>query len=297
MNGIRWEVLPGVCLSLWVEGIERFRYVYSTGRKKPYIHPLRTSNGVSMTAFEPSDHVWHRGIWFSWKFLNGKNFWEERPDDSEEGLTELESAEPIQIDGERASVVTHLRYRPRDGDPWLLERRTVSVDLDDPDGGFWIDWESRFVAVVPVVVDRQPITEETPWGGYAGLGWRAARTLRRFRALSAEGRTDEETEHCPAAWVDLSGLADGGWNRSAGVMIMDHPENPRHPACWKVIRRDDFGYINPSPVMFEPLELKPEETLRFRYRLWVHDGQGTLETCSRQWERYRGGAAEGARGD
>ena len=26
-----------------------------------------------------SDHVWHRGIWFAIKLVNGSNFWEEMP--------------------------------------------------------------------------------------------------------------------------------------------------------------------------------------------------------------------------
>ncbi len=54
----------------------RWRYVYA-GKPKPYFHPLCTPAGHVLTSFEPHDHVWHRGLWFTIKFVNGENFWEE----------------------------------------------------------------------------------------------------------------------------------------------------------------------------------------------------------------------------
>src|SRR5229473_1553746 len=52
------------------------RYVYS-GAPKPYMHPLLGPAGVPLTIYEPHDHLWHRGLWFTIKLLNGENFWEE----------------------------------------------------------------------------------------------------------------------------------------------------------------------------------------------------------------------------
>src|SRR5205823_405006 len=43
-------------------------------------HPVTTPSGFTLTLFEPHDHVWHRGLWFTIKFINGENFWEESPD-------------------------------------------------------------------------------------------------------------------------------------------------------------------------------------------------------------------------
>src|SRR5687768_15691653 len=48
------------------------------GLPKPCIHPLVTPAGHRLTGFEMSDHVWHRGLWFTIKFVNGTNFWEEQ---------------------------------------------------------------------------------------------------------------------------------------------------------------------------------------------------------------------------
>ena len=53
-----------------------WQYVYG-GKPKPFFHPVRTPAGFTLTLFEPHDHIWHRGLWFTIKFINGENFWEE----------------------------------------------------------------------------------------------------------------------------------------------------------------------------------------------------------------------------
>jgi len=52
--------------------------VYRFGNQpKACVHPLMTPAGHRLTGFQMSDHVWHRGLWFTIKLLNGANFWEE----------------------------------------------------------------------------------------------------------------------------------------------------------------------------------------------------------------------------
>ena len=62
---------------------------------KPYFHPLCINNSV-LTSASPPDHPWHLGFWFSWKYINGVNYWEYLDDyNSEEtgyrseGITEI----------------------------------------------------------------------------------------------------------------------------------------------------------------------------------------------------------------
>ena len=55
---------------------------------KSYIHPLSTSHGEVLTWLRPKDHVWHRAMWFSWKYIQKEgekklNYWEERRGKSE----------------------------------------------------------------------------------------------------------------------------------------------------------------------------------------------------------------------
>ena len=42
-----------------------------------------------MTADRPPDHIWHHGLWFSWKFINKVNYWEIYPAKRPAGGTDV----------------------------------------------------------------------------------------------------------------------------------------------------------------------------------------------------------------
>ena len=44
---------------------------------RPFLHPVRTPGGAVLTVEAPADHPWHHALWFTIKFVNGENFWEE----------------------------------------------------------------------------------------------------------------------------------------------------------------------------------------------------------------------------
>lgn len=216
--------------------------------------------------------------------LNGVNYWEERAD--ADGRTELVAPARVELEGSTAVVETRYRYRPETGAAVLEERRGVVFHLPDDDGCYRLDWTHRFTAVEAVEIDRTPVNEETPWGGYAGLSWRAARSLGSFRALNSAGEVDGAVEHRCAAWVDLSGQSDGGTDLAAGIAMFDHRDNPRHPTHWRCILEPGFGFINPAFVLAEPYALPAGESLTLRYRVLVHDGWGDparLEREFRDW--------------
>src|SRR5690606_23188877 len=50
---------------------------YHCGDVKSFIHPLRTLEGDVLTVDRPWDHVWHRGLYFAWKLIDGVNYWGE----------------------------------------------------------------------------------------------------------------------------------------------------------------------------------------------------------------------------
>lgn len=265
---------------VWTVGeVERLVYRYATDRHKPYIHPLRSVRGAMLTALEPADHPWHRGVWFAWKFLNGINFWEETGHagkdmaaygaDTRYGHTEFAGIDEVTQQPDVTHIVTRYAYRAAGEKALLDEQRTLAVGFL-PDGCCAIDWDSSFTAgEAPVRFDRTVISPETPWGGYAGLSFRAAQGWRDVHGLDSEGRRDEEIEHQRARWVQVSGRADDG--EPGTVVMFDHPENPRYPSHWRYIDDPGFTYINPSLVLAEPFDLAPGATLRLRYRLLARD--------------------------
>jgi hypothetical protein len=74
----RWQTGKD-SLSLMAGDKVVYTYQFAAGGGYPYIHPLGLPGGPVMSALAPADHPWHRGLWFSWKFLNGVNYWEFPP--------------------------------------------------------------------------------------------------------------------------------------------------------------------------------------------------------------------------
>jgi hypothetical protein len=284
---LKWHYHPGQELSLVSDSLPLVTYHFATDRHKPYLHPIHTTDGLLMTSFEPWDHVWHRGVWFSWKFLNGVNYWEERPDEQTFGRTVFIGPESVVLTPDGAVIRTRLQYLPPEGDAVLDEHREVRLSMPRPDGNFTIDWRQVFTPTSGgVVLDRVPINQKTPWGGYAGIGWRASRTLGHFRALDSHGRRDRAVQHQRAAWADLSGTSDGGWGLAAGIALFDHPDNPRHPNHWVCLLGAGFGYLNPSPVQTEPYVLEEGTALTLTYRVLVHREFGNAALLEDEFRRF-----------
>ncbi len=55
------------------------RFVLDCAPRDPHFEILATTDGRNTVWVAPPDHVWHYGMWFSWKFINSVNFWEIDP--------------------------------------------------------------------------------------------------------------------------------------------------------------------------------------------------------------------------
>lgn len=263
----------------------------SKGPTKPYIHPLRSFDGDDLTWHRPADHVWHYGLWFSWKLINGVNYWEEDPKTLQSaGITEVERS---QFAGDKAGALTTLELSYHEpGKPAVL-KETRGLRMHPPlrDGSYRIDWTLEFTAQdQEVTLDRtRPKSQGGPaWGGYAGLSYRAAETLQKHRVLDSDGFTTDQKligSGRPARWMDFSGI-DAKSGRAHGVTIFDHPKNPRHPSPFYVFLDGKFGYIGPALLFNEPLKLKPRETLTLRYRVLVHPGRGDAVKLKTEYGRW-----------
>lgn len=246
---------------------ELWTYQHDPGEGKPYFHPLNAANGALLSELRPQDHPWHRGLWFSWKYINGVNYWEEnRETGRSDGLTRLISTQREIDDSQQVIIRQALDYAPVEvGTALLRETRTLVLSPPDSAGCYTIDWSSEFRALQPVELSRTPIPGEPDgkrYGGYAGLSMRLNKAFIGGRFLTADGEFKAKGfDHTAARWMIFNS------EPGASLLIMDHAENPRAPTKWYVAPKMPF--YSPALLFDAPLQLNKGEVLSLRYRIVV----------------------------
>lgn len=293
-TGVQWDTSTASQLALRRDGAEVWRFHFDPAAStKPYFDPVCVAGGPSLTWARPPDHVWHYGLWFSWKYVNGLNYWEEQAGKAQ-GET-FWSAPPLETRADGSAVIAFtLGYRPAATNaPVLKEQRTIRVSAPGADGAYHMDWTQVFTAGdQPVTLDRTPLAGEPngqPWGGYAGLSVRLAKAFTGVESVaSTVGRIPRDAANrldTTAAAAEQNGLIDG---KPYGVALLAHPANPRAPGDWYPIEDpgQPFYYLNAAFLLKSAYVMKPGETLTLRYRVCVHPGRWDAEALRQASARY-----------
>jgi hypothetical protein len=268
-----------------------WQFNYGKDTRKPYFHPVALSDGTVLTCLSPRDHPWHRALWFSWKMLNGVNYWEEDPKTGlPDGRTEVVEAKVIPNQDYSATILLAITYHTPDRPPLLTEKRKITVSAPDRHGRYRIDWEGVFTAGQQDVL----LQGGTAGGGYAGMSVRISQTTRDWRLIDSEGRVDlpgghvaKNTHGQKARWMDFS-VVDTATNEIGGIAILQHPSTFRYPTHWHNVMDDTipFGYFSPAPLWAEPYTLAAGKTLKVRYRILVHPGRGAKGQLDAEWKSF-----------
>ncbi len=269
-----------------------WQFNWGTDGSKPYFHPVALTDGTVLTWKEPPDHVWHYGFWFSWKYLNHVNYWEEdKTTRKSAGVTEWDNVQVKTADNFSATITLDLTYHEPDKPALLKERRIVFVSPPDADGTYCFYWKSTFTAQdQEVVIDRTPMADQEGgkfWGGYAGLTFRFARGLTEPLVRTEKGPVewdDHGRYRAEHILMEYAGTLEG---KRFGVLMLDSPLNLNHATPWYAIH-DDIDWINPSPVCFAPRTMEPGDTLTLQYEVIVHAGQWDLERLKTEQQTYIG---------
>jgi hypothetical protein len=266
---------PGMDAPLW-------RYDYGN-KPKPFFHPLRTPAGFCLTLFEPHDHVWHRGLWFTIKFINGENFWEENDAFGAQQTRQPPNVTHL-VDGS-IRLTQELRWeRPHNAGSVFVETRRITYRPLAVDS-YALDWDIALTAQADLLLDRTPFTT---WGGYGGLVLRGNRNWQKTQLLFSDGSTSDRPIGIPALWADLSGVFDGGRNKEGGAALFDHPGNVRHPSPWYGATGTGH-YINAAFLFHETMNVSEGETLCLRYRVLVHDDLWDVARLQAAYDAYTQG--------
>jgi hypothetical protein len=218
--------------------------------------------------------------------VNGYNYWaiQNVPTapskaDATMGRIVLKNVASVKSGKESGTVDVALTWLKPDGKPLLTETRRMTF-YAHPELRI-IDFDFDFTAIDKVVFRdtkegtfamRMATALEEPAAKAKPDG--AMRTGKLLNAQGGEGEANVWGKR--SEWVDYSGVLDG---EKVGVVMMDHPGNPRHPTYWHS-RGYGLHSINPfglhdflnDPKQDGSLTVEPGNHVRFRYRVVVHPG-------------------------
>jgi len=282
-------------------------YIAGANLNRPYLHPLRSASGTIVNRSVPAgqlpgettDHPHHAGLFYGHGDVNGFNYWaiENAPatkPDPAMGRIVLDRVASVKSGEESGAVHVVLTWLKPDEKPLLTETRTMTFSAQ-PELRI-IDFDFDLAAI------ERAVFRDTKEGTFA---MRIATVLeepavkpsgppRTGKLINAQGAEREaQVWGRRSEWVDYSGEIDG---HKVGVVMMDHPGNPRHPTYWHS-RGYGLHAINPFGVsdfrndksLNGSLTLTPGEHVRFRYRVIIHQGAspGRIAELYEQYARPR----------
>lgn len=260
-------------------GGEVFTEYHFANVPKPVLYPVIGPTGLPMTRHYPmreepgedQSHPHHRSVWFAHGLVNGHDFWTERPGSGRivhRGFSEMRGG------AEQAVLRSHNDWISADGRVQCADERTLIFHRGTA-GARWLDFIITLRAT-----NGELVLGDTREGTFAV---RVAETMRVPRGTggrieNSEGQTDLGAWGRRARWCDYSGPVGGGL---AGITILDHPANPRHPTWWMardygLLAANAFGQHEFERLADEragELRVPAGEAVTFRYRLLLHAGE------------------------
>jgi len=260
-----------------------WRFCFESKYGKPFFHPLSVVDGVALTHSRPEDHRWHYGLWFSWKYINRVNYWEEdRQTGRAEGATRWTAPEIEARPDGSATIRLELTYTHPSGRVDLTERRELRISAPAADGSYRIDWRAHFTAGgAGAMLDRTPMPGEPEGkvnGGYAGLGLRLAGPPLAVSMVCSTGAVSRfESDRARPFAAAVAGNFRRGDAPAGAIAIFSDPANAGTNAPWYLVKSETMRFACAALLAPRPLTLAPGGRLDLHYRIvlrarpWTHE--------------------------
>lgn len=269
-----------------------WQHTYDKAEGKPYFHPVTVAGSESLTDLRPADHPWHLAFWFSWKLIDGLNYWEmDKATGKPKGETEILEVKATPREDHSARFEMRLAYHPPGQPPVLTEERTLEVRAPDAAGAWSVDWSARFTAGgAEVKLDRTPVTgleKGSPQGGYAGLSFRINPALKSWKYAGSEGVAPMVNGRgsATAKWMSFGGALPDG--KPAAMVVMEHPSSFRHPTSWYLIQ--GMPYFSPAVLFGSPHTLPAGQAFDLQYRVLFQPAPVDPAAVEDAWKKFAEG--------
>jgi hypothetical protein len=263
-----------------------WRFSFDPAKGKPFFHPVTVGGGPSLTDFRPADHPWHYALWFSWKYINEVNYWEENRETGKSGGKTSWSAPSIETHPDGSAVIKLIvSYTHPSGRVDLSEDRTLTVSAPDAADGYTIDWQSNFTAgPAGAELGRTPMPGEPNGavnGGYAGLSVRLAAAPLAMAMVTADGpvTTFANNRARPNSAAVGCNFSEAG-NDVGALAILSDPANCGGKSPWYLISSDEFRFADAAILAPKVVRLAAGGEWKLHYRIAVRRVAWTPEALN-----------------
>lgn len=274
---------------------------YGNDWPKPFLHPLRTASGLVVTrgfpletiAGESTDHHWHRGLWFAHGDINGIDFWRETS-----GNEAQDKKLPLPV----GRLVLKGKPTMRGGEKQgtlraefeLLAPQNKVLGTVREQYTFQRRGSHNVIDVQATVLANQGIALKMGDTEEGLLGFRFADEFKEERgAVLSNSEGLQGTKNIwgkRARWVDYSTTIK---NQKVGVVIFDHPSNPKHPTFWHA-RGYGLNAANPfgehdfynDKSRDGSITISVNGRLTFRYRVVIHAGDAATNNIEELYKTF-----------
>jgi hypothetical protein len=283
-------------------------YCYFDSVFKPFLYPLITTDGITVTrgypiaprAGERTDHPHHTGMWMNYESVNGLDFWNNSTAIAPAkrnlyGTIRHDQVLSMKTNGDQATLVvsanwlhpdghvlmkekTNYLFTVKNGD-FIIERSTTltaageDVVFKDAKDGFFAIRVARELEMpssqADVFLDAMGNKTTVPQMNNAGV---------TGMYYSSEGIKGDSVWSTKGRWCMLKGMKDG---KEITIGIMDHPSNPGYPAYWHARGYGLFA-VNPlgKQIFSNGKEtfnftLHPNSSVNFKYKVLIRSGKDT----------------------
>lgn len=232
-----------------------------------YLHPLFSLEGDTLTDEFPSDHPYHRGIFWAWHQLYVNN------ESVGDGWIMNKISQDVvdmktKVNNGSAQISLSVLWKSsqfQHNQPFVHELTTIIVHKIKS-GIRAIDFEINLGALVPGVSIGGSDDEK----GYGGFCTRI-KLPENLRFTSESGQIKPQTLQIKAgSWMDFS-APFGKHGELNGITVLCHPSTPNYPEPW-ILRYKETSMQNivfPGKIR---INLSMDKSTILKYRIVIHNG-------------------------
>lgn len=284
-------------------------FLYPDSLEKPVLYPLHAANGTIVTRGfpldpkpgDPTDHPHHIGLWFDFENLNGLDFWNNSyaiPKNKKNLYGWIRTDKVLETKSGTTGVLAYHANWTNQQKHIILEETTrfefsgsgnqriidrVTTLKADTDAVFK-DAKDGMLGLRLAHELQMPTTEDqkfTDDKGNVTIVKGGTDKVASGNYLTSAGKTGNDAWSTRGVWCKVFGKMGAD---SVSIAIVDHPANPNYPTFWHA---RGYGLFAANPLgekIFtngkseKNLHLKKGESVTFRFRVVINNGEQTIST-------------------